>query len=370
MVCHARRGRRPHPPIMIRAFVSSPSSPDQRGAQFGHRFAEDIHGTVNFYRKMFSALHGLRDADVDGLGARFARRLAEDAPQLLSEIAGMARAASVPMERLVAINARTEILAGASAPECSVIGVDGMRSATGTPVLAQNWDWHPDLRQHLVLWTIHDDAGSMTTLTEAGILAKIGRNDRGIAVCLNILSSSADGGANGMPIHILLRLLMQRCDGWSDVEQTLHQYTPAASSAISVASARDGVGGRMGTFEMSPAGAHLIEPRHGLLLHTNHFLRLPNGYADKYRADWPDTVKRFDDLSSTLADRSAVTVEDIKSALRSHRAGEIAVCCHDDAAAAYPDRQATLASVMMDLGQPGIDVAPGNPCQNDYTAAG
>lgn len=353
---------------MIAVHISEHSTPHERGAEFGQRHSAAIHGTIDVYERLFAELHGLNAQEIDRLGEQVVQHLAHGAPDLLSEIAAMARGAGVRTTQLAAVNARTEILAGAASPECSVIGVDGSLSSSGKPILAQNWDWHPDLRRHLVLWTIHADWGSMTTLTEAGILAKIGRNDRGIAVCLNIMSSSADGGVDGMPIHLLLRMLLQESHSWADAADLLYRQRVTASSAISVVSAHDGDHGRLGTFEMSPLGARVIDPNEGLLLHTNHFLAPHPGVTDRYRRDWPDTVHRLEDLKSALSNRAAVSVDDIKESLRSHRAGDIAVCCHDELNRVYADRQATLASVVITTDRTGFEVAEGNPCQCSYGA--
>ena len=61
----------------------------------------------------------------------------------------------------------------------------GRRAAA---LLAQNWDWHPDLSASTVIWIVEHDDSWFATLTEAGILAKIGLNDAGLGVCLNILA--------------------------------------------------------------------------------------------------------------------------------------------------------------------------------------
>src|SRR6185436_584334 len=114
------------------------------------------------------------------------------------EIAGIAHGAGQDEYELRAINARTEILAGMSGlTECSVVGQGGL--------LAQNWDWHPDATHSTLVWIVEHEHGWFATLTEAGILGKIGLNDAGLGVCLNILHTTADGGLDGTPIHILLR---------------------------------------------------------------------------------------------------------------------------------------------------------------------
>ena len=73
-----------------------------------------------------------------------------------------------------------------------------------------------------MLWTVSCvDGGAFTTFTEAGILGKIGLNNHGVGVCINILGSSSDGGLGGIPIHILLRLLLQSCQSLEDADALL-----------------------------------------------------------------------------------------------------------------------------------------------------
>lgn len=348
---------------MIATHMSMNESPTERGARFGRAHADAINATARFYLRLFANVHGLDTFAIDALGSIVAQNLGQYAPDLLDEIESMAEAANLPTERLAAVNARTEILSGAAAPECSVVGVDMSHAAFGRPLLAQNWDWHPDVTPSLVLWTIENDQRTMTTLTEAGILAKIGCNSRGIAVCLNILGTSADGGVDGMPVHLMLRLLLQECNNWDDVLKSIVTRSFSASSAISVATA-----GHMATFEISPHGVQTITPSDGLLTHTNHFLRLPHGLKDTYLHSWPDTVGRLKDLRSRLRGRTGLTAEDLKEALRSHDAGRIAVCCHDPNNPRYADRQATLASLVVNVETAEFDILLGTPCQGEYVS--
>ena len=62
--------------------------------------------------------------------------------------------------------------------------------------------------------------------------------------------------------------------------------------------------------------------------------------------------------------------QEIKDALRSHRDGPLSVCCHGEQAAAFADQAATLASIVIDLGQPAMTIAGGQPCTSEYADAG
>ena len=160
----------------------------ERGEAFGRAQATAVQHTVDTYRRMFAES-----------GVQIPDRL--EFP-LTEEIDAIARGARIDPHLLRAVNARTEILGGAD--ECSVVA--------GGSLLAQNWDWHPDTSASTVIWIVEHHDRWFATLTEAGVLAKIGLNSAGLGVCLNLLTSSEDTGeVAGTPIHVLLRLILEEC---------------------------------------------------------------------------------------------------------------------------------------------------------------
>ncbi len=204
---------------------------------------------------------------------------------------------------LRAINARTEILNGAD--ECSVQGAGGL--------LAQNWDWHPDLSASTVVWIVEHRDGWFATLTEAGILAKIGLNQAGLGVCLNILRTTADGGTDGTPIHLLLRQLLEQT---TTVDEAIAHLTSAkvtASSAVTVATPGD-----VAHVELNPGGANVIRGPVGA--HTNHFIEPPKAGTDVMATESPTTHQRLE----------IVRQQPLLDALRDHTGHPKGVCRHVD----------------------------------------
>jgi isopenicillin-N N-acyltransferase-like protein len=265
----------------------------------------------------------------------------------------------------MAVNARTELLAGAARPECSAIGVPPERSG-GHTLLAQNWDWHPSLRDSAVLWTIVEPDGRwLVTMTEAGILAKIGMNSRGLGLCVNILESSADGGPGGIPVHVLMRLALQHCDDVAAAGALLEANGASGSSCFNIGSP-----GALASYEVSPARVARIEPEDGVLLHTNHFLEPPGDAEDVHRRESPSTLARLDELDRRVRRvPGQVDVTAVKDALRSHDAGPNAICCHDPDNERYADRIETLVSVCLDLDELRFEISEGAPCSSPYREA-
>jgi isopenicillin-N N-acyltransferase-like protein len=344
---------------------SREASPEERGRGFGRALAEAVAGTVAAYRRLLGAAVGLDPIGMREMGRRWSDRLAADRPEALLEIAGIAAGAGVDKADLVAVNARTELLAGAGRPECSTVGVLP-EAAGGACLLAQNWDWHPDIAPSRVVWTVEEPSGTgFTTVTEAGILAKQGLNDRGVGVCLNLLGSSADRGVDGIPVHVLLRDVLQWAGSAGEAVGMLERARVAASSCVTVGDA--GARPRVSAVELSPGGAQVIEPDGGVLVHTNHFLAPPPSGRDSWVEDWPDSLARERDLRARLAAAARpIGVGDLAKALRSHEGAPIAVCCHDADNPRYAERQETLLSLVMDLGERRMLLADGSPCSAAY----
>jgi isopenicillin-N N-acyltransferase like protein len=247
-------------------------------------------------------------------------------PHLLEELHAISAAANVPLRALVRMQARTEIMGGS---ECSLIAEPG--------VVSQNWDWHPDVVP--LVWVVEQSGGRwFATLTEAGMVAKIGLSSAGLCFGLNFLRCSLDGGVDGVPIHVLLRLLLERVDSFDEAVELLCSARVSASSCITVASASE-----VAAVELSPGGARVL--RGPQVLHTNHFLDGPLKGTDLELAEESTTVERLEDLAATGSLTSPV------------------VCRHAEPDVPWADRIVTLASVVMEPGAPRFRVADGPPCE-------
>jgi isopenicillin-N N-acyltransferase-like protein len=299
----------------------------ERGEAFGRACAPQVAHTLDVYRRMIGSLDGSLV------------RVSEDER---AELEGIATGAGVPVSELLAINARTELLASveSSPDECSVVG--------GGALLAQNWDWHPDFAESTLMWVVRQPGGGwFATLTEAGILAKIGLNHAGLGVCLNLLQNSEDGGVDGVPIHVLLRRVLATCTTLEDALALLCGARVSASSAVTVA-----VPGDVATVELSPGGPSVV--RGGF--HTNHFLVPPPSGSDSGLPESESTELRLDVI------RRLPLLE----ALRSHDGHPWGVCRHGDDSVPWAENTVTIASVIMDLAARRLRVAMGTPCTAAY----
>lgn len=337
---------------------SSAEPPDARGRELGSARHGAVAHTVSVYRRLFAASRGMQPDAIRAAGTRVRRTVASDFPDLAEEIDGIAEGSGVDAAELFAVNARTELLAGTLRGECSTIAVrEGGRAA-----LMQNWDWHPELAPSRLLWIVEPGDGRwFATFTEAGILAKVGLNGHGLALCLNLLATTDDGGLHGLPVHLALRLVLERCASIDDVAALLAGSRFGASSCLTVMSAD----GETGVFEIHPGGTARLPVEDGWAAHTNHFLTaLPAGTVDVIRRDWPDTEARLARVRATLD--ASPTEEAAREALCDHTGSPVSVCCHAGENPAFLERQETLASLLMRPSQSEMLVAWGYPCRHGY----
>ena len=329
-----------------------------------------IRCALAVYARMFAEDVGLGEDEVRAAGEAVGNTVGAWRPALVDEICGIAHGAGRPEGLLLALNARTELLAGgvvAGTParqpvECSTVGLErtaASRSTVGLErtdasepdriVLAQTWDWHPDLDEARVLWQIERaDGSSLTTFTEAGVLAKTGVSSRGLALSINFLASSLDGGTGGIPVHLLARAILEECETVDEVIGLIGAAPRTGSVALTVAACTgDWTSGRqLVTLELTPREIAIREPSGGKLIHTNHFLTALDGTGPAE----VNSASRYEQLEDALltVDPATAGPDELFELLASDNAEEpiLRRPRHDDP---WLEQWATLATVCYSL---------------------
>ncbi len=359
-------------------------SPRERGRQHGLQAKARVARSIATYARLF-AYCGIDWQGAQRLGAGYRDVIGSLDPALLAEIEGIAAGAERSVNEILALNARTEILPpsypGEPHPdrariaadnvkrgvpdwgECTSVAVKPAQSTTGTTLLAQNWDWLGAQRAALVLLRVRDAGGvSCLTLTEAGMLAKIGFNHRGFGVCLNILRSSDDGSHPGVPVHVLLRALLAR-ENVTDAVAFASKLSFGASSNVLCADAS----GNTAALEFSPRGLEVVRGAEAALCHTNHFLAPA---AAKHQASLAPSLSTFPRLARITALTSAhpgqFSPADLQRMLRDESDGYLSICRRPDPSLAPEICIETVASVVMDLGRRVMYIAPDVPSTVDF----
>jgi isopenicillin-N N-acyltransferase-like protein len=339
-------------------FTSSTLGPYERGLEFGERNRREVARTVAAYHHLFRA-QALGAFDVDRWSAAAWDRIEATLPVPASEIRGIAEGARLPVRDVAGINARTELLAIANptgVTECStVVSLPPGRP----PVAVQTWDWYHAMAGNWLHWTIpHPDGRVVETVTEYGILGKIGVSSAGVGVLFNMLHHADDGQERvGHPLHLLSRHVL---DTAADAQEALVAAKAADCSASSSLTVVDRAGSAL-SVELFPGGAGVVEPEGSLLVRTNHFLSAeprPGCLADGIG---PGSATRRATLLDAFRGRPPASARQVVASMRDHR--EVGgVCAHPDPALDPMLQHATLATVSLDVAGGTLAVTPGGPC--------
>lgn len=348
----------------------------RRGTQRGRELRTGIESAIAGYRRYFDFL-SIAEDDVRAAAASSLARLQTWSPEAAEEVAAVAQGAEIPVEELMEVIARTEImtLAPASATECSTVSF----TRPGSSLAAQNWDWAADFS---TLWHINDVGAVPGQLRHVGIAeygmpGKIGLNEAGVGVLLNILKHEGDG-AGGVPIHMILERVLSTASTLAEALEIIHSAPTTSSSIITVVTADEVVQveianaekreRRAGDTSAIPGEKPGAEAGAGFLLHTNHFLHpelipgsLELNATSTSRARHAHLEQRLEDYAKQVGTSGGPESTADLTDLLTTGPGEAPVSCTPDPGATYGDRSATLVTVQIDPKRKQLDLAPGSP---------
>jgi isopenicillin-N N-acyltransferase-like protein len=340
----------------------------ERGRLHGKLGRAQVERSIGNYAHLF-AFCGISWDDAQQRAGAYRDVIGNLDASLLEEMEGIAAGAGRKPGEILALNARTELLppdylakARAISGECTAIAVRASASATGGTLLAQNWDWLGGQRDALILLRgLEGDRPGFLTLTEAGMLAKIGMNTLGFGVCLNILRSVEDGKRAGVPVHVLLRALLAR-RSVAEAIAFAGKLPYAASSNVLCAD----VTGETASLECSPLGMRVAPATGATLCHTNHFIAAGTDGWQVELADNLSSEPRLERARTRAAALEVHGIEDLKALLRDESEGFLSICRRPDPSLPEEARIETVASVIMELARATIHVAPDIPTLTEY----
>lgn len=330
-------------------------SPQDIGLGYGRKAAEYIHRSISIYRNAFAS---------KGVSWELARQKAREfTPNieryhagLLQELSAIAKGAELPLEDLLAINSRTELLYGqkpaaAQAPETDVDGCTGaiaMPEATSDrhTLHGQNWDWRDECADSAVVLRIEPESGpKMLIFVEAGILARCGLNSAGIAITGNFLQTDRDYGLDGVPLPFIRRRMLMSVSLGEAIRVVFD--APRTFSNNLMISQRDG---ECVDLEATPREVFWTLPEQGLLVHANHFTSVGAlaRVHDVGLETNTDSLYRDRRVRASLSSRRGeLTVEDFKSAF-ADRYGAPRAVCRSPILGPGGKTSSTVASIVMD----------------------
>lgn len=344
--------------------------PRERGRMYGQQAAERIALASSLYYSSLDRLN-LPPGTVRTLANQFMTEMAEFDEGYAEELRGISEGAGIPLEEIVVINARRELISMAgrmvedSDDECTAAAILPEVSATGTVFHGQNWDTSPDHAEHcLVLRIRQEDGPDILCFTEAGQLARCGLNSAGHTITGNNLESDRDYKDIGVPLPLIRRSALA---------------TPHYALAISVvySTRKSGSNNMMLTHrdgeainvECAPDESFLLHPQDGLLTHANHWESVPalcklrdvGATNDSSLARTPCSTYRSDRARRLLRAKAAkapgITWEDFRGAFLDDFGTPFAICRPPRPAAAASGMSATAATILMNPAEGYLEVA-------------
>jgi len=322
-------------------------SAEERGRQHGSLLKERIERTIDFYRKQFT----LSEVEIMAVAAGFRDSTRAFSPALYAEIEALAQAAGADPLWIYALNGRTELL-NLNPMECTTLAFKKLG------LIGQNWDWDMEMEDLIVILEIENDAGPrIMTMTEPGMIAKIGMNNHGVGVCLNFMSIE-NYQPGGVPLHVLLRAILD---------------SPDLSAARAVA--YDGSGGKVGNIliadgnggieDIEMAGETSFSVLVGeRFVHTNHYLTK----VDYDLKLFPNTMGRYRRAAELLAVVEEPSVAAMKAILMDHADENFPICRKRFS---HPwltdDTSITVATIIMDLKNRRLHITRGNPFDHPFS---
>jgi len=314
--------------------ITVAGGPRERGLSHGERLKGRIHQTFDFYAREIFRTSPLDMEEIRHRAAHVRDTILGFRPDYGTEIEAIAEGAGMEAWQIYALNARTEIL-NARTAECTAV------LFRDTAMLGQNWDWIREMEEQVVLLNYHFGNGHrIATLTEPGMLAKIGLNSRGIGVCLNILFSSHR--LDGLPVHILLRAILD-CTDLGEVRETVQRAGGGKASHFLVADDQ----GDYCSIEFAGSQRYEVQPFDGCLIHTNHYIAPGTENMDVLV---PGSEERLVQGKEWLRGIGGHDLEQMKSILLDDSAGSKSInSCYHAEELLGGLQVGTCATVIMDL---------------------
>ncbi|CUM62459.1 uncharacterized protein PRCAT00000009001 [Priceomyces carsonii] len=274
------------------------------GLRHGKIARERIDKNIKTYERFYKETAKITWKEANNRAKKFIPYIQEKMPLIMDELRGIADGSGQDLIDILTLNVRSEICLTNYSDGCSSISQQNKEDKD--IYISQNWDWLTELNEGIIILDIQPtDKPRMLMMTEAGIIAKIGFNDKGLGLMLNAIMCGVSQVA--LPVHFAIR----RCLEAESTQQAISELEDLGIASTANLMLADNRGNFL-TVEASPKGFAFIEPDDNLVVaHTNHL------YASKkYVTDHPipDSFSRLARLVD-LSKNSEATYDDIRRRL-------------------------------------------------------
>ncbi|KAH8895228.1 AAT-domain-containing protein [Thozetella sp. PMI_491] len=344
--------------------VKCTGTPYAIGFTHGSAVSTEVHSNIKTYTGFYLETAKITwDQARERAVSQFMSLLEAKYPEILQEMKGIADGAGggLTREDILTLNVRSEIALTNYTDGCTSLS---QCTPGGEVFLAQNWDWLEELERGMVFLHIQP-AGSETTfkfLSEAGIVGKIGMNNKGFGFCMNAIRSGAFDNTK-FPIHVMSRRLLEYATSYDSAVAIIEEFGLASSINYMIADKT----GKHASIECSPRGNVFILPQDQFVGHTNHLYGpdrpqklvdhpAPNSFARLARIQELTAHDREHNLPTSFAS--------LRSRLSDEEGTPYSICRNRPPGAVGMERMTTLSTIIMELTGCTGKVTTGRPCDD------
>jgi isopenicillin-N N-acyltransferase-like protein len=334
-------------------------TPFELGRQIGEAARDEIRGFADIVMERTNKSVTISRERALQLSAESFPYVENYSADMLEEIRGMAESSGISADELMLLNIRNQFR-DEPAGGCTAFSIAPNAHAHRRSIVGQNWDNDPALDPFTVVLTRRPDGKpAIMDVTQAGLIAYIGLNDRGIGLCMNTLP--APSRPLGVPHYFTVRGIYE-ADSLDGAATAVRRAERAIPSNIMMATPQ-GPADLENTMDDVRV---LRDEGSGFVTHTNHCLH-PDLAA--INDDFSELIEsgprkqRVDGLLSALS--SPPDVERLKEILRDHDGFPRSICRHEN------DHPATgfwttVFSVIIEADAGRMHISRGNPCECGY----
>ena len=345
--------------------VSASGSYYECGYQHGKQVKELVRRNIDYYYGWWSRNLKMDKEMVTQRADSVIRVSKEYDSGLVDEMRGLADAVDVGLEEIASINGRYE-LAWANPEQlmggCTCIAALPSVTAQNKTILAQNWDYRVGVSDTCIVLKVKVNTGPEVIMhTEAGIIGHKGMNSEGIGLGINAMVSDLDRLGESVPFLLVCRKVL----GSGRFSEAVRSFLNAKRSvSYNVMMAGEGVAVDL---EAHPLDTSIINPKGGVLAHTNHFIGDRSfKIRDNFVLSEPSSINRYTVALERLKIRKDHSMESFKEILSNHLDHPTSICYHQTPGQEPDHWEETVSSVIMVPEDRLFMATGGPPCRNAY----
>ncbi|MBL8814538.1 MAG: peptidase C45 [Planctomyces sp.] len=336
----------------------------QIGQQIGHAFRDSIRRFTELGRMRIHETLPVTDSQIDEICQRSLAYVEKYSPEYLEELRGMSEGSGRTLIDLMLLQIRNQFHGSmnselAADSGCTSLSISHSRSATETPIVAQNWDNDGALDEFTVVVTRRPvNRPATLCITQTGLIAYIGINEFGIGACLNSLP--APSRVLGVPHYFTLRRLLESHSVTEAVAavETAERAIPANIMLSTPEGPRN--------LEVTVDTIRVLHDEGcGLLTHTNHCIHPDLVAINQLYPELIQSGPRKCRIDHLLTGKPRISINDLKSAFADHNDFPQSICRHRNI---HPPHGCweTVFSVIMLPEERRLLATRGNPCDSQW----